>query len=467
MLVKEILNDIINDFDITKFSRFFREKSKKFKPAEQDLSQYNNDDFSEGMMLGEIDLDDDSQIIICAFKVNKELTERSGKKAQYILGKKILKETARYAAGIFIFYDENSNFRFSLIYDIPKPGAKRDWSSFRRFTYFVSKELTNKTFLIQMEAADFSLLDNIIDAFSVEKVTKEFYQEIANWYFWAVKNVKFPDDAENETNGRNIAVIRLITRLIFIWFMKAKGLIGDHLFNPNNLEVYLKDLKPNSKDSAFYNAILQNLFFATLNTKIEDRKFRREHTFQGKNKDYMAHNYYRHHSLFKNPEDMLNIFKGIPFLNGGLFECFDKSKDDPTNETGKEIRIDGFSDKEANQPIVPNFLFFSGEQKVDLQKDYGADKYKNAKVKGIINILQSYNFTIDENTPTDEEVALDPELLGKVFENLLASYNPETATTARKSTGSYYTPREIVDYMVTESLREYFKTQCGEKIESY
>lgn len=467
MLVKEILNDIINDFDITKFSRFFREKSKKFKPAEQDLSQYNNDDFSEGMMLGEIDLDDDSQIIICAFKVNKELTERSGKKAQYILGKKILKETARYAAGIFIFYDENSNFRFSLIYDIPKPGAKRDWSSFRRFTYFVSKELTNKTFLIQMEAADFSLLDNIIDAFSVEKVTKEFYQEIANWYFWAVKNVKFPDDAENETNGRNIAVIRLITRLIFIWFMKAKGLIGDHLFNPNNLEVYLKDLKPNSKDSAFYNAILQNLFFATLNTKIEDRKFRREHAFQGKNKDYMAHNYYRHHSLFKNPEDMLNIFKGIPFLNGGLFECFDKSKDDPTNETGKEIRIDGFSDKEANQPIVPNFLFFSGEQKVDLQKDYGADKYKNAKVKGIINILQSYNFTIDENTPTDEEVALDPELLGKVLENLLASYNPVTATTARKSTGSYYTPREIVNYMVDESLIAYLINKVIEGAKSY
>jgi len=69
--------------------------------------------------------------------------------------------------------------------------------------------------------------------------------------------------------------------------------------------------------------------------------------------------------------------------------------------------------------------------------------------------LQEYNFTIDENTPIDQEVALDPELLGKVFENLLASYNPETATTARKATGSYYTPREIVDYMVQESLFNY------------
>ena len=68
------------------------------------------------------------------------------------------------------------------------------------------------------------------------------------------------------------------------------------------------------------------------------------------------------------------------------------------------------------------------------------------------------NFTIDENEPDDIEVALDPELLGSIFENLLASYNPETATTARKATGSFYTPREIVNYMTNESLKQYFKT---------
>lgn len=83
---------------------------------------------------------------------------------------------------------------------------------------------------------------------------------------------------------------------------------------------------------------------------------------------------------------------------------------------------------------MPNFLFFSEERDVDLNEDYGT-KGKRYKVRGLINILNSYNFTIDENTPVDEEVALDPELLGRVFENLLASYNPETATTARKATG--------------------------------
>lgn len=268
MLVKEILNDIINDFDITKFRRFFREKSRKFRPVEHELNQYDNDDFSKGILLGEIELAEDNELIVCAFKINKELTERSGKKAQYILGKKILKETARYAAGIFIFYDKNTNFRFSLIYDIPKPGAKRDWSNFRRFTYFVSKELTNKTFLIQMEAAAFSSLDKIIDSFSVEKVTKDFYQEIANWYFWALDNVEFPDDEDKireERNAKNL--IRLITRIIFVWFMKEKKLVSPSLFDKHLIDRVL-----NYKDktgSTYYKAILQNLFFATLNTHMK------------------------------------------------------------------------------------------------------------------------------------------------------------------------------------------------------
>jgi len=76
-------------------------------------------------------------------------------------------------------------------------------------------------------------------------------------------------------------------------------------------------------------------------------------------------------------------------------------------------------------------------------------------------------FTVAENTPIEEEIALDPELLGKVFENLLASYNPETQTTARKQTGSFYTPREIVDYMVDESLMEFIKQNVKNESKEY
>lgn len=81
-------------------------------------------------------------------------------------------------------------------------------------------------------------------------------------------------------------------------------------------------------------------------------------------------------------------------------------------------------------------------------------------VRGIIRILHDYNFTIEENTPFDQEVSLDPELLGKVFENLLASYNPETNKSARKQTGSFYTPRHIVNYMVDESLIAHLNHIC-------
>jgi hypothetical protein len=107
---------------------------------------------------------------------------------------------------------------------------------------------------------------------------------------------------------------------------------------------------------------------------------------------------------------------------------------------------------------VPDDLFFGDEQEVDLNDIYGTGG-KRYTVRGLINILDSYKFTVDENTPIEEEIALDPELLGKVFENLLAAYNPETGVTARKQTGSFYTPREIVNYMVDESLVAYLESQ--------
>ena len=125
----------------------------------------------------------------------------------------------------------------------------------------------------------------------------------------------------------------------------------------------------------------------------------------------------------------------------------------------RDIRIDGFSDRSDSQPTVPDFLFFGAEREVDLSEDYGDKKFKCVPVRGLIHIFNRYNFTVEENTPIEQEVALDPELSGKVFENLLAAYNPETGATARKQTGSFYTPREIVNYMVDEALIACLKTK--------
>jgi adenine-specific DNA-methyltransferase len=295
-------------------------------------------------------------------------------------------------------------------------------------------------------------------AFDVETVTKAFFLDIANWYFWALKNVRFPKDAPKEKDGRDhVSVIRLITRLIFCWFMKQKRLIPDDLFNERKLADLLVGFAPgkvSNKHSVFYKAILQNLFFATLNTEMDKRAWRRN----GQN--FMAHSVYRHKSLFTRPDEALALFKNIPFLNGGLFECLDK----PLGEKGNPyyVRIDGFSDREDSQPTAPDFLFFGEERELDLSEEYGNKKFKQVKVRGLIHTLSHYHFTVEESTPLEEEVALDPELAGKIFENLLAAYNPETGATARKQTGSFYTPREIVNYMVDEALIAYLKGKLEE-----
>ncbi len=445
---KELLKNIIEDFNPDKFSGFFREKNRKFERTKENLSEYNDDKFIGCTKLGEIKFESDNTFFVL-IKSKNELTEKSAKKLQYEKAKKILKDR-QADSGIFIFYDTENNFRFSLVY--ADYVGRREWSSFKRFTFFVKQGLTNKTFLDRIGGIEFESLAKIKEAFSVDKVTKEFYKDIANWYFWAVDNSRFPDSAEEIENGRNIAVIRLITRLIFIWFMKELKLIPENLFKKSFAEDVLKDL--NDDDSTYYKAILQNLFFATLSTPKEQREFAGDKRYNnGYNEDFGNQNVFRYHELFKKPDDLKSYFDDIPFLNGGLFECLDKGNED--------YYIDGFTRRKKYQPVIPNILFFSAEKEKDLNKWYGT-KNKKYKVKGLLEILSSYNFTVDENTPEDLEVALDPELLGKVFENLLASFNPETSTTARKATGSFYTPREIVDYMVTESLKEYFKTHLGE-----
>ena len=286
------------------------------------------------------------------------------------------------------------------------------------------------------------------------ELNKRFFLEVANWYFWALSHVEFPKNAPKQDGEDHISVIRLITRLMFVWFIKEKGLVPDLLFDERKLPEILSGFSPTKtgdKESVFYRAILQNLFFATLNTEMDKRGWTKEE------QNFMAHSLYRFRELFRKPADALDLFKNIPFLNGGLFECLDKDKGE--NAKPRYIRIDGFSRREDSQAVVPDFLFFGPEREVDLSEKYGDKKFKNVKVRGLIHTFQYYKFTITENTPIEEEIALDPELSGKVFENLLAAYNPETGATARKQTGSFFTPREIVNYMVDEALIAYLKTK--------
>ena len=259
----------------------------------------------------------------------------------------------------------------------------------------------------------------------IETLNRRFFRELFEWFRQAVASCRFPDDGAGEGSAER-HVIRLITRLLFIWFMKEKGLVPEELFEDEFAETALGNHAPERTD--YYRAVLQNLFFATLNTEIDKRAFSGRNP--GSHRDPTK---YRYRDLLSDPDRFVEDLKRVPFVNGGLFDCQDDFE--AVRKGGK--RIDVFTDngKRRGDLEAPARLFLDPED-------------------GLFPLFRRYKFTVEESTPLDREVALDPELLGRVFENLLAAYNPETRETARKATGSYYTPRQVVDYMVHEALTE-------------
>lgn len=290
----------------------------------------------------------------------------------------------------------------------------------------------------------------------IQELNKRFFVEIRNWFYWARLSARFPGGAQKDAEGRDSeALIRLLSRLIFCWFIVEKQLIPDALFSERVIKALLRDWpaveSENETQYRYYLAILQNLFFATLNTPVAERKFRTAHTFQGRNQHYGDQRYFRHVDLFQETAPVEELYRSIPFLNGGLFEMLDEIPGRGDSSITQEKRVDGFSDVPDKQPRVPDFLFF-GDERPAPEITALLGETGTPKVRGLFRIFRDYKFTVEENTPLEEDIALDPELLGRVFENLLAAVNPETGAVARKSTGSFYTPREIVNYMVEEAL---------------
>uniref|UniRef100_UPI002432853A Eco57I restriction-modification methylase domain-containing protein n=1 Tax=Leyella stercorea TaxID=363265 RepID=UPI002432853A len=359
-------------------------------------------------------------------------------------------------AGAFLFcYRKNESvLRFSYVsetWGFNRNGVYEKLSTnTKRYTYLLGEGRGCRTAIEQFGVLKNSklALSDVTAAFSVEALTKQFYKDLYEWYQWAVdpaSGVYFPNNTSTEADDREdieTKIIRLITRIMFVWFIKQKELVPNKIFDVDFLETILKDFDSNSAVVGnYYNAILQNLFFGTLNRAIEDEQGNKRKFATNVKKDIKT--LYRYAEMFTISEDeVIKLFSEVPFLNGGLFECLDKTK--TIDGVEQSYNYDGFSrnDKKfadgryRNRAVVPNILFFEPE-------------------KGLISILSRYNFTIEENSPEEQQVALDPELLGKVFENLLGAYNPETKETARNQSGSFYTPREIVNYMVDESLISY------------
>ena len=364
----------------------------------------------------------------------------------------IRKVMENYSSAFMLFHYENDtrwDWRFTFCH---KKGGQNDITESKRYTFLLGPGQSCRTaaenFRKLYESREALDVAKIETAFSVEALTKQFYRDLFEWYQWAVSdasNITFPNDTAIEDDDRDDIekkIIRMITRIMFVWFIKQKELVPNRIFDADFLSTILKDFDPYSKtEGNYYNAILQNLFFGTLNRAIKDENGNTRKFASSSKRDVKT--LYRYAELFSiSEQEVINLFAEVPFLNGGLFECLDKTR--YSDGVEQCYNFDGFSRNDArfadgrfkHRAVVPNNLFFAPET-------------------GLISILSRYNFTIEENSPEEQQVALDPELLGKVFENLLGAYNPETRETARNQSGSFYTPREIVNYMVDESLIAY------------
>ena len=447
-----MIDALINGFDDEVFGRFLNSKfSGSFSASRSSIPVKKDFGWERAEQLGIVKTlvgphGANMPMLVVAVKLHdgEMLKERSSRIKQFKFAKQELDDAMSNPApgvdgvlsqGLFVFHDEEGNFRLSLVFGKAE-GTKLVWSTAKRLSFYVEAGAGNKTFRDRL-ALDWSSFDKLKEAFSVEKLTREFYTRLFAWYQRAMDSdeVVFPNDIVKDKEPGEVKseqIIRMITRLMFVWFLKQKHLVPNNIFDPAELKTILRKFDELKGDD-YYRAILQNLFFATLNTEISDREFAVEGNREENEEHFGVKILYRYASAFAlSEEEVIKLFGTIPFMNGGLFECLDK----------EHHYYDGFSRRKGKRAQVPNALFFDD--------------------KGLIPLLQQYNFTVEENSPGDEEVALDPEMLGKVFENLLGAYNPETKAAARNATGSFYTPREIVNYMVDESLVAHLTTKCGE-----
>lgn len=229
------------------------------------------------------------------------------------------------------------------------------------------------------------------EAFDVEKLTKQFYIGYEK-LFNSVQNVvqqHNPHPYFNDSSRLHQFTQRLLGRIMFLYFLQKKGfLASDRKFLTTQYQRLQRAIEPEGTE--FYSQVLEPLFFETLNQQRPNFESR---------------------------------WGQIPYLNGGLFDW----------DYGADVR-DAAGRQTPEQIQLPNSLFDSG------------------RTDTILGFFNSYNFTVAENVQGDEDVAVDPEMLGKVFENLLAKEE-------RGQSGTFYTPRGIVHFMCVEALSRYLADQ--------
>lgn len=384
---------------------------------------------------------------------------------------KLLLENSDCAGALVSFYtkEEPDKWRLSLVrmdYEFSKGKLSQKLTPAKRFSYLVGKGEpchTAQERLYPIFAADEMNpgLDELEEAFSVEAVTKVFFDQYREKYLdlkdWLDSNPDFTAEAESRGFNSEQFAKKLMGQIVFLYFMQKKGWLGVNAFpakltereyksgfyrsgrKPKELMPYVYKQRP---DGNYYRDTKALLSLSQedetmLSTLVKGdawgdgpKDFMRQ-IFNGcKNAgknffdDYLEPLFYTGLNQNRGENAFFpRLHRRIPFLNGGLFE-----------------EMEGY-DWQNNDFRIPNNLFSNADEK-------GRD------ADGILDVFDRFNFTMAEDEPMEREVAIDPEMLGKVFENLLD-------VTDRKSKGAFYTPREIVHYMCQESLINYLSGKTG------
>ena len=375
---------------------FFNASELKEKPER--IIENTSD---EGYYLGNIDTTDSYRIGLFQYNITKGSVANKRVGLRNLVKSFINPTWGEFDAALVVF-DSGDHWRLSFICDI-----KGESTSPKRYTYvFGSDDLLYRTPIerfnfLKKKGISF---ENLKTAFSVEALSDEFFDKYREQYAdfiqyitgkrfvkvgskWEEKVLGEPNAALMQAFGHNEKKIRdyvkkMMGRITFLHFLQRKGWMCGDLNYMQNM------FKKSAYQNDYLDSVLEPLFFGILNTKPAERE-----------------------ALFTDygwDKSLLNEWKDIPYLNGGLFER--DEEDEPESRFPAEY-------------FKRLFQFFS-----------------------------EYNFTIDENDPNDAEVGVDPEMLGKIFENLLED---------NKDKGAFYTPKEIVRYMCQESLIAYLETNTS------
>lgn len=479
---KKIINNLFdNQFNEDNFKEFVnnllnvkvlnRDESKAiYKVFKEHIESYH--------IISDYKDNEKNNILVMTIKINEDKDPIKARVKQREFVAKLLREWNKNAA-LVIFYNENSkNWRISFIrlnYEFTSKGIEEKITPAKRLSYVVGEEEASKTvkdqFFSLANMEESVSLEQLEGLFALEKVTNEFFKEYKNKYLdikeTLIKDENFVSEALKHDTENPESFIegfskKLMGQIAFIYFLQKKGWLGI-------------EIVPESLSFEEYNRIYERAL-DTEKEVLDKVYFREKKDLYTLNKDEL-----KKLDNKKESELLVGAFHNTEYFKDWgsgkkkfLRELFEKHKKEDKNN-GKTFFEDyleplfynNFSEDRGEKQYSAEFncrLPFLNGGLFDPYGDYNwkdtifnldDSLFSNDKNDGILDIFDRYNFTINENDNYETEVAVDPEMLGKVFENLLE-------VSDRKSKGAFYTPREIVRYMTNESIMNYLLS-CLEK----